>query len=634
MAEIQLHHTEILALKHDAHVPYEYFRHNFRSTDESYKSRLQLFDQICQSRAWNKEIAYELRLTKLDMSKLTFNSKENIYVHDVGPDFSGPASILGDCIAAINSKSLTGYTVKDTFQIFNSKSLTEVMNVKLWRKEPFIHHFETGDELIKDILQSANLDVGGGTDRLLAMDQLMDTEMLGDYGLLLLCRQRRYDICVSSPHEEATMEAMNSLGGAYAEAGMHEQALEWFQKHIDRNTLYYGAYHEETLISRHNFATTIQTLGDCKKALTLLEQNLEAYSSFDENVDEDIIDTLSCMGLCTHDLANYEEAIKLFEKALSLAEKILGTELNDRTPTILNNLANAYCRLDRLDKAAEYYERAITDKERSFGRTHPSTLGTVMNYAEVVGKRGDYQGEVKLLERALTGFEDMLGEDHDQTLVTMTNLASAYANMGSLDKGLSLLEKALVGFSKSFGDQHPHTLSVMINLASTKMDLDQFEEAKSLSKSAADALTVVVGEDHPHNLTARANFAFACMELQEYDAAALSLEKVLSEREKRMGKDSPSYMATVLNLAEVNMLMGKLDEAEKMAKKAKEAFDGGSKNLAMASRILADIYLRKGEDETAMKELDLSMQAWREMGESVKQLREYRKCEKLWKNLN
>ena len=69
----------------------------------------------------------------------------------------------------------------------------------------------------------------------------------------------------------------------------------------------------------------------------------------------------------------YKEAAAIAEKALALAERVLGKEHPD-TLTSVNNLACLYRAQGRYGEAEPLYKRALEASERVLGKEHPDTL--------------------------------------------------------------------------------------------------------------------------------------------------------------------------------------------------------------------------------------------------------------------
>ena len=80
--------------------------------------------------------------------------------------------------------------------------------------------------------------------------------------------------------------------------------------------------------------------------------------------------------------------------------------------------------------------------EKTLGKTHPDTLGTVMNMA-IVYQAGmkDYEKAEEFFRRALEGYEAQLGKDHKSTKNCANNLAICLHAAGEKVKLRKVLEK-------------------------------------------------------------------------------------------------------------------------------------------------------------------------------------------------
>jgi tetratricopeptide (TPR) repeat protein len=111
-------------------------------------------------------------------------------------------------------------------------------------------------------------------------------------------------------------------------------------------------------------------------------------------------------------------------------------------------------------RAANYLERALTDRRRVLGADHPDTLQSVNNLASAYQSAGDLGRAIPMFELALTDFRRVLGDDHPDTLQSVNNLASAYQAAGDLGRAIPLFELALTDRRRVLGDDHPLTKAV------------------------------------------------------------------------------------------------------------------------------------------------------------------------------
>ena len=106
---------------------------------------------------------------------------------------------------------------------------------------------------------------------------------------------------------------------------------------------------------------------------------------------------LNQAGLYLRDRARYEEAERLYVRALAICEEQLG-ERHPNTATSLNNLGLLYYNQGKNEEAERLYVRALAIYEQSLGKEHPSTRIVRRNYALMLRNMGR-DADVDLLER-------------------------------------------------------------------------------------------------------------------------------------------------------------------------------------------------------------------------------------------
>ena len=155
------------------------------------------------------------------------------------------------------------------------------------------------------------------------------------------------------------------------------------------------------------------------------------------------LDTLNELGGRLKENGEYEEARKVWERCLAgrVRVKILGEDHKDTLMTV-HNLGNVYQNSKDYEKSLECYERALKGSEKTLGKTHPDTLGIVMNIALVydAGLK-DYEKAKELLQRALKGYESQLGKDHENTMRCAENYRNCLQCCGN-SAGLIELKKS------------------------------------------------------------------------------------------------------------------------------------------------------------------------------------------------
>jgi len=82
---------------------------------------------------------------------------------------------------------------------------------------------------------------------------------------------------------------------------------------------------------------------------------------------------------------NYEQAKPLYERALSVWEKVLGAE-HPQMALGLNNLAGLHKTQGNYEQAKPLYERALAIFEKALGAEHPNTRIVSENYNDLLFK--------------------------------------------------------------------------------------------------------------------------------------------------------------------------------------------------------------------------------------------------------
>jgi tetratricopeptide (TPR) repeat protein len=109
-------------------------------------------------------------------------------------------------------------------------------------------------------------------------------------------------------------------------------------------------------------------------------------------------DLLNRVGNYFHGRALYAQAAPLYQRALTISEKVLGTE-HFHTATILNNLGLLLKMQGDFAGARPLFERAL-EMEKSLG-SHPVMAMTLNNFASLLEAQGDLVRARPLLKRAL-----------------------------------------------------------------------------------------------------------------------------------------------------------------------------------------------------------------------------------------
>lgn len=224
--------------------------------------------------------------------------------------------------------------------------------------------------------------------------------------------------------------------------------------------------------------------GEFDKAL---EHGLMAREIFDKNHNKHHRDQAAILNEITYIYyivkGNINKAISYCLESVKVCENtpIPDKELYSAT---LNTLASIYDDIGQIEKALNYYKKALTIVNQ--GESEILTKGVILNNLSFINRRiGNYDVAAKYANEALLFVENIQGKDHSHFGGTLNNLAITYELSKDYDKASTYYLKALDNIEKSIGKNTFDYLRISYNLAqlnekmgSTKKALSQYIEIK------------------------------------------------------------------------------------------------------------------------------------------------------------
>jgi tetratricopeptide (TPR) repeat protein len=194
--------------------------------------------------------------------------------------------------------------------------------------------------------------------------------------------------------------------------------------------------------------------------------------------------------------ADYQTALELFKRALTLAEKAYGSE-SEKVAIYANNLGGVLQALGDLQGAKQDLERSFKIFEKVLGENHPNVATLANNLGLVLKNLGDLQGAKALYERAFKIFEKVLGENHPNVATLANNLGGVLKDLGDLQGAKALYERALRIDEIVYGFDHPEVATDTNNLGSLLYGQGDYAGAKAYFVQALAIRRKFLGEEHP-----------------------------------------------------------------------------------------------------------------------------------------
>ncbi len=287
-----------------------------------------------------------------------------------------------------------------------------------------------------------------------------------------------------------------TLGEAYENLGLYEQAGQHAKRAVDIRTRAFGPEEPETLRAMNSMAKMY------------LRQE------------------------------RFGEAEGLYREVLSARRRVLGPDHPD-TLTSMNSLTIMYARQGRYPEAEKLFRETVEARRRILGPDHPDTLAAMANLAVVVAAQRKYQQAEELDREILDSRRRVLGPDHPDTLGSMNNLAGVLQNEQHLPEAEKLFDETLQASRRVLGPNHPATLMYEDNLGTVYEDEGHYDQAEKVFQETVEARRRILGPEHRQTLTSMRNLADVYVKRGSYPEAEKLAQAVVTGYERTKRKDSP-----------------------------------------------------------------------------------------------
>ena len=235
----------------------------------------------------------------------------------------------------------------------------------------------------------------------------------------------------------------------------------------------------------------------------------------------DVMNWLNALGSLNLDLGMNSEALCLFEEAVKIGMRVLGT--GDQTFLVLmSNTANAYMRNGQHARALALNKEVMASERLVRGMEHAHTLKTMSNIAAGYIETNDLALGVPLMEEALSIQQRVLGDDHEDTLNSMLALALTCYTQGDYAGAEVKFDQVEPIMQRALGAQHPKTLNASLFRVLLLLRTARVDEAQHLAAATCEAFASVLGPSHPITMQSAFVAALTLFYGGQIDAPALS----------------------------------------------------------------------------------------------------------------
>lgn len=232
----------------------------------------------------------------------------------------------------------------------------------------------------------------------------------------------------------------NEYGGYCRTLSRYKEGFALYEKalaYLEQLGLFGSEHHATTMM---NYATTCTQAGEREKALSLFHRAAEIFTEAGLTADYRIATLHNNISALYQDAADFQNAEKHLQMALSVLEELTGTELE--AAITYTNWAQLCLAANRLADAEEKVSLALAGFEKA-GVGHDSHYAAAIN---VLGKihylKGDYTTAIARFQEAMELIRQVFGEKNMSYAVLCDNIARCYEKLGEADLAKTFADKA------------------------------------------------------------------------------------------------------------------------------------------------------------------------------------------------
>lgn len=281
-------------------------------------------------------------------------------------------------------------------------------------------------------------------------------------------------------------------------------------------------------------------------------------TDFEVGDDENTLHAVFCLGKIHKYQGNLKEAEKMYMRALTGQEKVLGAE-HIRTLCTINDLGLLYIDQNKLQEAEEMLLRVTTECEYFWGAEHTQTLDTINSLGICYLGQQKLKKAEQMFLRALIGREKALGAEHITTLNIINNLGICYEDQKKLEKAERMFLRALKGYDKACNTETPllPMFNTMSNLGALYAGQSNWGKVEEMCSRALKGYERVYGPEHKRSLYTRYNLAVTYRKLSMFEDAAKHFELVVQGYTNQLGPEHLDTIDALNCLEEVTYMSSK-----------------------------------------------------------------------------
>jgi tetratricopeptide (TPR) repeat protein len=315
-----------------------------------------------------------------------------------------------------------------------------------------------------------------------------------------------------------------ALADSYSQISNFELARENFAMAVEVSKGK-AEYSATVLNAYEGISHILIETGSYKEALTILERARELINHVDD--DELKIAILAYTGDAYDSLSELEKAAEYYEKALNLAREVKNERMEG---IVLQNMSVMESRRGNFSLAKNYVQKSLDISRRLEDRINQEINAGQLG---IINKMlGEYDSAIENLNLALSLSKEsghVIGQG-----TWLSNLGAVYRQLKQYDKSIALLTES-IEIAKKIHDRRGEIVRLG-NLANVYSDLGQFNKAMSLAEESVEGSRLLA--DKSNEYIVLKNMGTWSAQLKQYDIAQQRFKEALAIAKDIFGDDN------------------------------------------------------------------------------------------------
>ena len=317
----------------------------------------------------------------------------------------------------------------------------------------------------------------------------------------------------------------------------------------------------------HEKAAQAFSQSNYREAIINYQQGISVLAGHDQVPVEIRLALLQGLALSHSRIGQLDRAEEFYLRALDL--------IDNKNPMIVElnlQLAKVHRRSNELQQANERMEKAAIAALQHYGKNDRRNAEILRSQAKIALGLKQYNNAVKHLEQALNIMVQANGSVSAK-LQILTELGMVWQRSGNYDKAITFYQRALQETKEKLGDSNPSVLHRLNELARAWELKANYTQATNLYEQALHLGNSLYGQGHQVVAQSMRSAARAWEANGDSNKAVSYLEQALVIGRKKFGEQHPNTANQLSDLAGVHYRQGQYQKAAGLYEKAHMIFN-------------------------------------------------------------